>query len=250
MLQTFTIPSPGRQIDAKASFFRYESGNAAGADESLRVYADGQDLGTYLPGDAVRLPVTASRWIITPVSPALVSTVRLGIASVESARLVGVVRVIDESTAKTSAGRQGYVYHRRIANAAKCSMAGIITTAPLSIKRLSVFQPTAGLVQMFTGTGPPTDTVSNNPNGLQNKLIASGYLTGATRVTALCAGTTPTGVELPGVAYAGALQVPAGVLTEHILTTPIILGAGVTFVAVGGAINTEVGLYLDAEEFS
>lgn len=166
-----------------------------------------------------------------------------------SRRQPGVVRVIDESTSKTLAGRQGYVYHRRVANAAKFSMAGIITTAPLSIKRLSIFSPTAGLVQIFTGTGAPTDTVSNNPNGLQNKLISSGYLAGTARVTALCAAATPTAGELPGVAYAGALQVPAGVLTSHELTTPILIGAGITFVAVGVAINTEIGIYVDGEEY-
>lgn len=97
MLQSFSF-NGARQIDAKASFFRYDSGSSGGGDESLRVRADGNDLGLYLPGDAITLPAPATRWEIVPVIAACAGTVRLGMGSIASARLSGTVRVIDEIT--------------------------------------------------------------------------------------------------------------------------------------------------------
>jgi len=105
MLQTINIPAGGRIVNAKASFFRYESASAGGADESLRVRADGNDLGTYLPGDAITLPIDAKNWELTPVTPTATATVRLGIAGVQSARLTGVVSVVDAGKQRTIAGQ-------------------------------------------------------------------------------------------------------------------------------------------------
>lgn len=96
MMQSFGVPAAGRQINTVANFFRYESAIGAGADETIRVRADGNDLGTYLPGDSIKLPVTAKCWDIAPLSPTVTCTVRLGIGRVESSRLVGNVKVIDQ----------------------------------------------------------------------------------------------------------------------------------------------------------
>lgn len=103
MLQTLNFSGP-RLVNAKANFFRYESGSAGGADESIRVRADGNDLGTFLPGDYLKLPVDASRWELTPTTPATAGVVRLGMGEVGSARLVGNVRVIDGERDKVKAG--------------------------------------------------------------------------------------------------------------------------------------------------
>ncbi len=97
MLQTLTFAGP-RLINAAASFFRYESGSAGGADESIRLRADGQDLGTYYPGDSVELPQACSSWEISPTSSACAGIVRLGVGRVQSARLSGRVSVVDEIT--------------------------------------------------------------------------------------------------------------------------------------------------------
>lgn len=101
MLQTYNIPAGGRIVNAKARFFRYESASASGADESMRVRADGNDLGTYLPGDSITLPVDASTWELTPVTPTATALVRVGIAGVQSARLTGVVSSVDAGKMRT-----------------------------------------------------------------------------------------------------------------------------------------------------
>lgn len=92
MLQTLNFNGP-RQINSKATFFRYESGSAGGADESIRVRADGADLGLYWPGDSVELPDPAALWEIVPTTPACVGVLRVGIGRVQSARLSGAVAV-------------------------------------------------------------------------------------------------------------------------------------------------------------
>ncbi len=107
MLQTFTFRAVDgvRQVNAKGTFFRYEAGQAGGADTSIRVTADGYELGTYQPGDGIELPTPASTWTITATSAGCVGTVRIGTARVQSARLVGDVNVIDNERAKTLGGQ-------------------------------------------------------------------------------------------------------------------------------------------------
>lgn len=104
MLQTLNFNGP-RQINAAATFFRYESGSAGGADESIRVRADGQDLGIYWPGDAVELPVQRTTWDIIPTTQTTAGVLRLGNGRVSSARLVGTVRIIDGERDKVTAGQ-------------------------------------------------------------------------------------------------------------------------------------------------
>lgn len=127
MLQTITFNGP-RLINAAATFFRYESGTASGADESIRVRADGQDLGLYFPGDSVELPDERSTWEIVPTSPACAGVVRLGVGRVQSARLTGVVSVMD-------AGKQ-----RTIANQAFMAR-GTTTVGPATIAAVQLFNP-------------------------------------------------------------------------------------------------------------
>ena len=93
MLQTFTVLAGGRQIDAKANFFRYEMAGLDSADQYIRVRADGNDLGAYLPGDSIELPIFAKRWEIVPASATQTATVRLGHGKVTASRLSGVVSV-------------------------------------------------------------------------------------------------------------------------------------------------------------
>lgn len=102
MLQTLNFNGP-RQINAQATFFRYESGSAGGADESIRVRAGGSDLGLYWPGDSVELPEAVSIIEIVPTTPSCAGVVRVGLGRVQSARLAGTVQVIDTDRATTIA---------------------------------------------------------------------------------------------------------------------------------------------------
>lgn len=248
MLQTFTIDGNGRQIDAKARFFRYESGNAGGADESIRVRTDGQDLGTYLPGDAIKLPVDATRWVITPTSSALIATVRLGTAAVESARLVGTVRVVDEGASKTLAGLQFFAYNRKLATAGVYSIAGILAGArTVVVKRMSVSSSAVGIVQFWSGTGALTS--GPNSGTVFNKRVRTGAAALAVTHSGFSAAAVPTGVELPGAASQGFFYVPAALaFLEYPLTTPLVIAPGEFFGVQGPAVNTEVGILVDMEE--
>jgi len=104
MLQTFAIPVGGRQINAKATFFKYETGNALGADSGLKVRANGNDLGVYYPGDSVELADAAERWELVPVSGATTGLARLGMGRVSSSRVAGQAETIDSGKARTMAG--------------------------------------------------------------------------------------------------------------------------------------------------
>lgn len=99
MLQNFAIPAGGRIVNAQADYFRYESCNSSGLDETIRVRADGSDMGMYLPGDQIELPIHAISWEITPVTPAATAVVRLGVGRVRSSRVSGNTTVIDAISA-------------------------------------------------------------------------------------------------------------------------------------------------------
>ena len=103
MLQTIGF-SGARQIDAEANFFRYESGDAQGATTAIRVQADGQDLGVFLPGDDVQIEGRATRWLVTPITITCAGTIRIGRGRVTSSRSVGTVEVIDGERNKVLQG--------------------------------------------------------------------------------------------------------------------------------------------------
>jgi hypothetical protein len=90
MIQDFSFGTAGRLINARGQFFRYETGSSS--TKPIRVKADGNDLGLYLPGDSIELPVPASAWEVTPVDPSpntgTTGTVRVGSGRVSSSRIV------------------------------------------------------------------------------------------------------------------------------------------------------------------
>lgn len=90
MFQQFNFDGTGRIINARGDYIRYERGN--GADVSIRLRVDGQDLGIFIPGDSVRLPKPFSACEVTPVAGAY-GLLRIGNGDVRSERLVGDVTV-------------------------------------------------------------------------------------------------------------------------------------------------------------
>lgn len=253
MLQTFSLDGTGRQVDAAASFFRYEAGAAGGASEALRVTADGNDLGTYLPGDAVRLPLVAKRWTFTPASAALVGTIRLGVAAVESARLVGTVNVVDDSATKTLAGRQHFIGVTFLANA---TLQGVLSLrlgtalqaagARAAVKRVIITSPTAGDVILGYGTGTGTATVFSN--FARNKLLAStasgveGMTGGAAPGTAITVG------ELPGFVGLTRLSLSAGVPFVLEVDEPFVIQGTNLLAVIGLVVNRQLTLSAELEE--
>ena len=249
MLQTFNIDGNGRQIDAAARFFRYEAGDAGGAALEIRVTADGQDLGSYLPGDAVRLPPgvpEATRWVFTPASAALAATVRLGRAEVESARLVGSVNVIDGNARKTQGGTQFYATLVKGAIAGKVSMIGLqAVTKSLAIKRLALYSAAGGNCAIWQATGAPTDVPSSS--SLLNKLNLTAS-SDSRRVAGEATTTTPSGAELPGGSRMFFVLLAPGVAFELPLTTPFVITPGRLLVVVGAAVNVDLTYNADCEE--
>lgn len=71
MFQNFTFDAGGRQINAGATFIRYEAETGGAVNPAVRVRADGQDLGEWLPGDSVELPCFVSLIELAPVAGAV-----------------------------------------------------------------------------------------------------------------------------------------------------------------------------------
>jgi hypothetical protein len=180
-------------------------------------------------------------------------TVKLLIASGDagSNALPGIVRVVDQSAEKTLAQTQFYTYIQRAATAAKVSMAGIIAGAgkSVAIKAMTCRLAAAGQVGFYASTGSPTDT-PGGPSTMLGKLLSSAAVADARAWSGLAAGAAPTVGELPGRTYRGGVELPANTPFTVALTTPFIIGPGLGLFAVGGLVNTEVGVTFDFEEFS
>lgn len=128
MLQTLAFIGP-RQINAAGRFFRYETVTSTGIDPTIRVRANGQDLGLYVPGDSIELPEAAKLWEVAPLVSTCAGTVRVGMGRVQSSKVAGVVSIIDAETDKVVSGRAfratadspgggAYVAHAQIWNPA------------------------------------------------------------------------------------------------------------------------------------
>lgn len=245
MLQTFTFTGTGRQIDAKGTFFRYESGAAVGADASLRVMADGNDLGTYQPGDAIRLPVEAKRWNITPTSAACVGTVRIGVGRIESARLLGQVEVIDTSRALTEsgvsfAGGMGYTasagYFSRVALCNPVASGRLLVVEHVSVS-------SAGAQSIFIGFGAiPADSVANG--SYSNKLVRGVPPAPVSLLRAFDAATFLGGNS--GGWFTRNLTAGQGESIK--LTAPYLIEAGKALLVTGSVVATHIDVSVETQE--
>lgn len=104
MLQTLNFAGP-RLINAAGRFFRYEATSSSGIDPTVRVRADGQDLGLYVPGDSIELDQVVTLWELNPLVASCAGTVRVGMGRVQSSKVAGVVSIIDAETDKVASGR-------------------------------------------------------------------------------------------------------------------------------------------------
>ncbi|MDN3921507.1 hypothetical protein [Roseateles violae] len=86
MFQNFTFDGGGRQINAQASYIRYEAETSGAINALVRIRADGQDLGEWLPGDSAELPAYVTMIEVTPVAGA-VGSVRIGVGKVSVSRV-------------------------------------------------------------------------------------------------------------------------------------------------------------------
>lgn len=251
MLQTLNFLAGGRQADAKADFFRYESCAANGADESVRVRADGNDLGLFLPGDYCNLPTFATRWEVIPVTATATGTFRLGVGRVGSSRSTGVVRVVDQGAEKTAAGLQFVSSVTRAAAVGVFSMAGIrALTYKSAVKRIQVSSSIAGLVSLYACNGDPTVNPANTAGAGVNKIVRDGPNSSARAIRGDAAAAVPTVGELPGAFALVVVRVAANVPTDIPLTTPLQLNINNGLVFVPQTANADVSAFFDWEDLT
>jgi hypothetical protein len=104
MIQQFTFDGAGRQIDARGVTFRYESGTDASGITDLKLWIDGNAVGTLSPGDLLELPMEGKRWEVKPVSPTCYGVVKVGIGKITTTKVAGVVSTVDGGKARSMAG--------------------------------------------------------------------------------------------------------------------------------------------------
>lgn len=248
MLQSFNFLAGGRQIDAKGTFFRYESGSAAGADESIRVKADGNDLGIYYPGDGIELPVSAKRWEVLPVTGTTTGIVRVGLGRVNSARLLGNVRIIDAAGEKTLAGSQFWGSISTVAIVGNVSLVFVKPGASkFYVKAISVQSTVAGDVVVGIGAGDGTTISGGGSVAMRNKLINGAGSVGLIG-SGQSVGAVPTGAEVPGWGEIARTFISANSPAPLPLTTPLLVQGTARLYVSGVAVNRNVSAILDVEE--
>lgn len=233
MLQTLRFPAGGRIVNALATFFRYEEA-AAEQVQTIRVRADGQDLGEFEVGDSVELPTAAKSWEIAPQSGTLVGYVRVGMGRVSSQRLTGMVQVIDGGRQRTLNGSA--VAGRDSATAAAGNVPFVQLWNPTGSGRRAVIKSMVASVSAAGDVFAGFVTAQLTPGALMRQKLSSGTW-GQTRIQVGAYGTgvwtanilsiwqqpvspsiaapikfdEPIVVE-PGAGFALALQLDGGVL--------------------------------------
>lgn len=253
MLQTLNFQAGGRTINAQATFFRYESGSAGGGDEAIRVRADGQDLGLYYPGDSIELPTAAAYWEIVAVNAATAGMVRLGVGRVQSARLVGVVSVVDKSSASTMADSQFCASYTAGASAGQGSIVLLAASGGsakrLAVRSLMVSSATAGRVFVYTGTG----LGSLVPAGLlRSKYMQAASQSNSVQARASAFNTAaglPSVGELLGAATWYGPYVPANTPVQLIVGAPIVIEPGRVLGISAETLNRDVSCWIEVEEY-
>lgn len=104
MIQQYTFSGTGRQIDAQGVFFRYESGVESSGITDIRLVIDGNNVGTFAPGDSLELPHAAKRWEIIPVLTSCSGVVKVGHGKVTSSKLSGIVQTVDSAKSRSLDG--------------------------------------------------------------------------------------------------------------------------------------------------
>jgi hypothetical protein len=243
----------GRLIAARGNRFRYATSNAAslGLSEALVLRANGELLGTYYPGDSIMLPQSVDHWDISAAGGAS-GTVQVGHGAIESSRITGNVKIIDNGAELTMAGRQFLAASSQAADAAKCSMVGIrAESVAFAIRSIVATSDLSGALSILPASGTPTDTPVNR-GGVTPKVWGQVNDARITRWSALCAATNPTSVELPGKVLNATttVAVQAGTVREVTLKTPIVVPVGMGLFMVSPFVNCGIVVNWEIEVLS
>lgn len=248
MFQTFNFTAGGRQINAKGRFFRYESGSASGSDNTIRLRADGQDLGVFQPGDSIELDEPVLTWEIVPTVQQCIGKVRVGMGRISSTALSGLVYVIDQSLSKSQVGRQFYGTVARGADAANVAYTGVsANNSSVAVRAIVVQSSVAGFVRIGYGTAGGTSqaTAAAFPNKFAGQPAST-----CRAWSGVAATINPTAAELPGEQFVATYSLQAN--TPYVINLPepmILSGTSVLYVN-GGAINRDISTTFALEEFT
>lgn len=240
MLQEFTFTGEGRQIDARGTFMRYESGTSSSGVAGVAVYADGTNLGTFVPGDAIELPAAVGRWELRPVEGDCAGRVRIGVGRVESTRLVGTVQTIDGGKARSMSGSAFVAYGWQAATAGANPFVQL-WNPPASGKRAVINAVLMGAGGVQNGHLRFNQSAINAAAVMSGAMKMSGISAAACDVrvatnAAYTPGTLGTGPNLI-VLFGG-----AGATVQYRPTEPLVLPPGFGIVLAGHAQNVDMGV--------
>lgn len=181
MLQEFSFIGP-RNIDAQGDFITYldqAAGlyTAARSNQRIIVQADGDRLGSMLPGDSFELPRTATRWTIEPQQKDLQGVVQIGMGRRTSTRPGGATPVVIEDVRRTLAGLQQLMTGRADAPANFVPAFGIRAapdSGPAAITKLHVKSNVNQFIYLFKSAGLFNNPGANPPY-VSNKLIGNFF---------------------------------------------------------------------------
>lgn len=242
MLQNLSFKG-GRQINAAGSFFRYESGSADGASPEIRLRADGQDLGLYMPGDWVRIPFTASTWQLEPVIANCRGDVRIGVAEVGSSRLVGTVDVVNAAFADVIADRAFLATAEATPIATRFASVQLwngSSSIAIELTMIGVFTPTPRPVAVYAHL----QRLGGATAPVYSKRISTAHTNGVAEITDVI---TARKTDSVGAVPTGAAQFLAGFNTTNGITelpqkaTPVVVGPGTGLTVCATVANEGLG---------
>lgn len=248
-LQYYDITvAAGKSIDipAEGSYFRYYSGNAGGADESILVKSDTNAMALLLkPGQSIRVPEKVRTWHIANYANVgtIAGIVVIGDGEIQDSQVAGTVAVIDGGRARTMAGVAfiGYGYQGPVVgNLSHVQLWNQAASGKnLIVEQVSTFTQGAGL-SGFAGLG--ASVALTTLNGLPPSKKIGGPASAAAQIrsqaNAAILGLLPS---MFNMTIQGPLFKP---------NEPIVVPPGFGLNILNGAANQDLGAHFEFFEES
>lgn len=236
-----------QRFDVMGSRFRIMD-----ADYPLSVKTDAGDQYVIQAGQGFTMPEGKrfrEIYIANTVALANGGTLLIGDSQLDDARITGEVYVIDQSYAKTMAGLQ---YFQGVQQAAVVGQGSLVHmrlggARKAAVRLITIMSTVAGPIQLGTGVGGGTLVAGGGP---ANSKLLVGMQSSALVTATPMAGTAPTVGEVAGAAAIAQWAVSANVPVPIEFATPLVLTGSVVLWVGSMAMNRDLQVVFDFEEFA
>jgi len=230
----FTLaPNGVREIPCEGTYFRYYSGSAGGADESILIKSDTQGVVTILrPGQSIKMPINVKTWRMANNKGAgtITGIVVVGDGEIQDSNVAGTVSVINGEIARVKANQSFMAVELNPAVAGQYGMVQlwnpVASGKRLILNKISVFSQVAAMGYGLFKYNTALTLQGNAASKLSSGALSSGEM------------RTGSNVALVGNQYANFGLIGATESKDFPFSEPFVIEPGWSIYLCPAAPNT------------